>query len=134
MAQLKYEPLTEPVLSCEKVFQALNIFSKQQLQKHYDRSSGRHGIIGHVISLDEEQIILLINDEPKDKPTVTQHLLEDLQYELGKLVQQEATLDLLNRQERMINKYYRIIHAIRDLPEEMDINDDRDLVAEKLSC
>lgn len=137
MAQLRYEPLTEPVLTCEKVFKVQKIQSQRQLQKHYDRSSIHRSAIGHVISLDEEQIILLTSDEPENNPTVIQHLLEDLQFEIGKLVKQEPSLSLLKRQEKMINKYSRIIDAIQALPEEADLEageGDRDLVAEKLSC
>lgn len=135
MAQLKYEPFTEPVLTCEKVFKVLNIQSQKQLQKSYDMSSFNRGAMGHVISLDEEQVILLTKDEPKENPTVVQHLLEDLQFELGKTVKQEPSLALLKRQHRMINKYNRIIEAILALPEEVEENEvERDLVAEKLSC
>ncbi|XJS11073.1 hypothetical protein ACF3NG_02065 [Aerococcaceae bacterium WGS1372] len=136
MAQLKYEPLTEPILTCEKVFEVQKIYSQKQLQKSYDRSSIGRGAIGHVISLDDEQIILLNQDEPSDNPTVIQHLLEDLQFELAKLVKQEPTLRLLDRQEKMVSKYHRIIQAILALPEdkELDEEEERDLIAEKLSC
>lgn len=134
MPKLAYEPLTEPTLTCEKVFSVQPIFSKKQIQKFYDQASISHVAIGHVISLDEEQIILLTSDEPEENPTVTQHLLEDLQFELGKLVKREPSADIVKRQQRLINKYDRIIDAIEALPETSDEIVDRDLIAEKLSC
>lgn len=134
MPQLAYEPLTEPTLTCEKTFSVQTVYSMKQLQKYYDQASISHSAIGHVISLDEEQIILMTSDEPVDNPTVTQHLLEDLQFELGKLVKREPSLDVLRRQHRLINKYDRIIDAIEALPETSDVTVDRDLIAEKLSC
>lgn len=134
MAQLAYEPLTEPVLTCEKVFTVQPIYSKKQLQKLYDKISINRSAIGHVISLDEEQIILMTSEEPKENPTVIQHLLEDLQSELGRLAKREPSMDLVRREARLINKFNRIIDAIEALPETSEHEDNRDLMAEKLSC
>ena len=64
---------------------------------------------------------------------MTQHLLEDLQFELGKLVKREPSSDIVKRQQRLINKYNRIIDAI-EASETSDEIVDRDLIAEKLSC
>ena len=134
MAELTYEPLTEPVLTCEKVFKVLPISAKDQLQKYYDQISVNRGAIGHVIALGEEQILLLTKDEPEENPTIIQHLLEDLQYELGKLNKREPSALVVKMEQRLINKYAKIIEAIEAMPETSKTEMRKDIVAEKLSC
>lgn len=128
MAQLTYEGLANSNLACELGFQKKNVESKEQLQNFYDQISRSNSAAGHVIGLDKEQVMLMLEDAPAGESSVQKHMLEDLQRELSKQVKREPSLSGVKRQQRMINRYAAILEAIEALPETSD-----DAVIEELT-
>lgn len=117
MGQLTYEGQAISNLACEMGFQKREVTSRKQLQQFYDQIAKHPRATGHFIGLDGQQVMLMIEDEPKDSPTVVQHLLEDLQRELTNQLRCEPTISSLKRKQRIINNYAAIIEAIEALPE-----------------
>lgn len=117
VGQLTYEGLAKSVLACELGFQKQHVESKEQLQNFYEQIMKSSSAAGHVITLDGDQVMLMLEDTPAGEATIQQHLLEDLQRELKKQVQNEPSLSGVKRQQRLINRYVNILEAIEALPE-----------------
>lgn len=117
MGQLTYEGQAISNLACEMGFQRRPVSSKEQLQQYYDQISRHPRAVGHVIALDGQQVMLMIEDEPKESPTVVQHLLEDLQRELTNQLKYEPTVSAMKRKQRIVNTYAALIEAIEALPD-----------------
>lgn len=117
MEGLTYEGQAISNLACELGFQRREVTSKEQLQQFYNQISIHPRAAGHMIALDGESVMLMISEEPKEKHTVVQHLLEELQRELTNQLRYEPTVEGLKRKQRMINKFANIIDAIEALPE-----------------
>ena len=117
MGQLTYEGQAVSNLACEMGFQRRQVRSKEELQQYYDQISRHPRAVGHVIALDGQQVMLMIEDEPKESPTVVQHLLEDLQRELTNQLKYEPTVSAMKRKQRIVNTYAALIEAIEALPD-----------------
>ncbi|XJS11074.1 hypothetical protein ACF3NG_02070 [Aerococcaceae bacterium WGS1372] len=118
MGQLFYEGQAVSNLACEMGFQRREVTSKEALQAYYNQISRHPRAVGHVLSLNGQQVMLMIEDEPKDYPPVVQHLLEDLQRELTNQLKYEPTISATKRKQRIINTYSNMIDAIEALPED----------------